>query len=113
MNNMTNYLKNKVLNENLQGVYVALFNNETEVLEASYKRQIATFLSSTEGQTSNNSDVLFPIATESWGEITHVGVFDSSTDGNLLFKSKAEYIKNIDVSSQYKIPKNYLIIRLK
>lgn len=113
MNNMTNYLKNKVLNDNLQGVYVALFNNDIEVSKASYKRQLATFVTATEGQTSNNTDILFPIAGESWGEITHIGIFDSLIDGNLLFKSNAEYVKNIDISSQYKVPKNYLIVRLK
>lgn len=113
MNNMTDYLKDKVLNENLQNAHIALFNLDTEVSTLSYKRQPVTFISSSLGQTSNNTDVLFPIAGESWGEITHVGVYDSLIDGNLLFKAPAEFIKNIDISSQYKVPKNYLIIRLK
>jgi hypothetical protein len=108
---MTVYLKNKVLSENLQGVYVGLFNEENEISTASYKRQSVTFTAPSEGQTSNNADILFPIATESWGAITHIGIFDA--EGNLLFKSPAEFIKTIDVSSQYKIPKNYLIIRLR
>lgn len=111
MNHMTVYLKNKVLSENLQGVHVGLFNEENEVATVSYKRQPATFVAPNEGQTSNNADILFPIATESWGAITHIGIFD--VEGNLLFKSPAEFIKTIDISSQYKIPKNYLIIRLR
>ena len=110
---MSTYLKNKVLSENLQGVYVGLFNEENEVATVSYKRQPATFVTPNEGQTSNNADILFPIAGESWGAITHIGIFDSVTGGNLLFKSPAEFIKTIDISSQYKIPKNYLIIRLR
>ena len=113
---MSVHLKNKVLKDNLiiTPVYAALFTGEaTEVNAASYKRQAITFIEPSDGQTSNSTDVLFPIATEVWGDITHVGVFDSLTGGNLLFQSNAEYVKTIDVSSQYKVPKNYLIIRLK
>lgn len=111
MNHMTVYLKNKILSENLQNVFVGLFNEEVEVATASYQRQPVTFVAPAEGQTSNNADILFPIATESWGSITHIGIFDAG--GNLLFKSPAEFIKTIDISSQYKIPKNYLIVRLR
>lgn len=113
MNHMSVYLKNKVLTDNLQGVYVALFSGETEVSAASYKRQSAAFAEASEGQTSNNADILFPIAAESWGDITHIAIYDASTAGNQLWKSPAEFVKNIDVSSQYKIPKNYLIVRLR
>ncbi|MCG3089123.1 phage tail fiber protein [Sporosarcina cyprini] len=110
---MSVYLKNKVLRDNLLGVYVALFNGDVEVGQPSYKRQQATFVEPSEGQTSNNADILFPIAGEAWGEITHIGIYDSSAAGNLLFKSPAEFVKNIDISSQYKIPRNYLIVRLR
>ncbi|MFJ5771392.1 hypothetical protein [Psychrobacillus sp. NPDC093180] len=115
MNHMSVYLKNKVLADNLRvtPVYLALFSNDVEVNKASYKRQVGTFVEPVDGQTSNNEDVLFPIATEIWGDITHIGIFDSATEGNLLFKSPAEFVKTIDISSQYKIPKNYLIVRLK
>lgn len=113
MNNMTVYLKNKVLNQELQGVYVALLNEDIEVDKVSYKRQLASFTVATEGQTSNNADILFPIASEIWGPITHIAIYDSITLGNQLFKSRAEFVKSIDILSQYKIPKNYLIIRLK
>jgi len=113
MNHMAVYLKNKVLSENLQNVNVGLFNDENEISKASYTRKPATFTTPSEGQTSNNADILFPIAAESWGDITHIGIYDSLTGGNLLFKSPAEFVKTIDVSSQYKIPKNYLIERLR
>ena len=115
MNHMSMYLKNKVLTDNLRTtpVYVALFSGESEVNKASYKRQAGTFVEPVDGQTSNSTDVLFPIANEVWGDITHIGIYDSLTNGNLLFKSPAEFIKTIDISSQYKVPKNYLIVRLK
>lgn len=115
MNHMTVYLKNKVLTDNLRTtpVFVALFNGDVEVTATSYSRQSAGFTVPTDGQTSNSADILFPIATETWGDITHIGILDAKTGGNLLFKSQAEFTKNIDVSSQYKIPKNYLIVRLR
>lgn len=115
MNHMSIYLKNKVLTDNLRTtpVYVALFNDSVEIAQPSYARQLIAFILPTDGQTSNNADVFFPIANETWGNITHIGIFDSAIAGNLLFKSPAEFVKNIDFSSQYKIPKNYLIVRLK
>lgn len=113
MDNMTVYLKNKVLNQELATVHVALFNATAEVAKASYARKPTTFATAVDGQTSNNADILFPIAQEVWGEITHIAIFDAATGGNLLFKSNAEFVKTIDVSSQYKIPKNYLIVRLR
>lgn len=115
MNHMSVYLKNKVLTDNLRTttVYAALFNDNNEVTQSSYQRKSITFVEPVDGQTSNNADILFPIANETWGNITHIGIYDSPTGGNLLFKSPAEFVKNIDVSSQYKIPKNYLIVRLR
>lgn len=115
MNHMSVYLKNKVLTDNLRtgDVYVALFSGEFEVGQASYKRQKGIFTEPSDGQTSNNADVLFPIAGESWGDITHIAIYDALSAGNQLWKSPAEFVKNIDISSQYKIPKNYLIVRLR
>lgn len=113
---MTTYLKNKVLTDNLRTttVYAALFTSETtEATGASYARRPITFVTPNNGQTSNSADILFPIAAETWGNITHIGIYDRLTGGNLLFQSPAEFVKNIDVSSQYKIPQNYMIIRLK
>lgn len=113
MNHMTVYLKDKVLNQELQGVYVGLLNGETEISKPSYERQSTELTPSSNGQRSNNADIFFPIAQESWGEITHIAIFDASSGGNMLFVNKAEFVKTIDISSQYKIPKNYLIARLR
>jgi len=87
MNHMTVYLKNKVLTDNLKTtpVFVALFNGDVEVTAASYSRQSASFTTPTDGQTSNSADILFPIAAESWEDITHIGILDAKTCGNLLF----------------------------
>jgi hypothetical protein len=41
--------------------------------------------SSTSGLTDNVSAITFPTATADWGTITHVGIFDATSGGNLLF----------------------------
>lgn len=38
----------------------------------------------TGGATSNNSAITFGAPSASWGTITHFGIFDASTSGNLL-----------------------------
>lgn len=36
------------------------------------------------GTTSNSAAVTFPAPTADWGSVTHWGIFDASTAGNLL-----------------------------
>lgn len=110
---MSVYLQNKVLKDNLQDVYIALLNGDEEVSEASYDRQSIKFIEPEDGQTSNEEDVFFPIAEEPWGNITHLAIYDNETNGNELFKTRADFAKHIDVSAQYRIPRNYLIVRVK
>jgi hypothetical protein len=33
---------------------------------------------------SNDGAITFPTATGNWGTVTHFGIFDASTSGNLL-----------------------------
>jgi hypothetical protein len=40
--------------------------------------------SGTGGITSNNGAITFPAPTANWGVVTHFGVFDNSTGGNLI-----------------------------
>jgi hypothetical protein len=44
-----------------------------------------TASSGTGGQTSNNGAITFPSPTGNWGTVTHFGIFDASTSGNLLY----------------------------
>jgi len=70
--------------------YVALFTDDptdagtgTEVSGGSYARTSVTFTVS--GDTASNSGAVeFPEATGSWGTITHIGIYDASTSGNLI-----------------------------
>ena len=75
-------------------LYVALFTaapsdtgGGTECSGGSYERKsmAAMTVSGTSPTTATNgSAVEFVTATGSWGTVTHVGVFDASTSGNLL-----------------------------
>lgn len=40
--------------------------------------------SGTGGTTSNNGVVNFPTPTATWGTVTHFGIYDAATGGNLL-----------------------------
>lgn len=55
----------------------------TEVSGGGYSRQAVTFSAPSGGSGSNTAALAFT-ATASWGEITHIGIFDAVTAGNLL-----------------------------
>lgn len=64
----------------------------TEVTGGSYARvNVApldanwTAASATDGETDNAAAITFPTATADWGTVTHVGIYDATTAGNLLF----------------------------
>ena len=74
--------------------YVGLFTaapsdagGGTEVSGSGYARQSAAFAaaSSPGGTTSNTADISFTASGGNWGTITHIGIFDASTAGNLLW----------------------------
>lgn len=37
------------------------------------------------GTTSNNAAITFPAPTANWGVVTHFGIYDATSAGNLLF----------------------------
>ena len=41
-------------------------------------------VNSTNGTASNTAAITFPAATGTWGDPTHVALFDASTSGNML-----------------------------
>jgi len=50
----------------------------------------------TSGTTSNNAAVTFPAPTANWGTVTHFGVYDASSAGNLLFYAALTTSKTIN-----------------
>lgn len=100
MSQFSNYLEDILINAVLRNtaytspttVYVALYtsdpgedNSGTELAGNGYARQAITFGAPSNGVTSNSGDVTFGPASASWGTVTHVGILDASTLGNLLF----------------------------
>ena len=74
--------------------YVALFTaapsdsgGGTEVSTGGYARQSVAFsaASSPGGTTSNSGEVSFTASGGNYGTVTHMGIFDAASSGNLLW----------------------------
>lgn len=50
----------------------------------------------TGGTTSNNGAITFPAPTANWGVVTHVGVYDATSAGNLLFWTALTVSKTVN-----------------
>jgi len=87
------------------GVYVGLFVGDNEVSASDYERKQITFsLPRESGNTViiDNDDVVeFDYAESDWGVITHVGVFDSLTGGNLLDYAELDNEADIKADTQF------------
>lgn len=100
--------------------YVALFTSNpdedasgTEVSTSgtAYARQSVTF--SVSGNTATNTAAIeFATATASYGTVTHVGVFDASTAGNLIAYAALSTSKAIDTGDVLRLPANDLDVTL-
>lgn len=115
---MSDYLENVLVNAVLRNtaysspatVYLALFTADptdagtgTEVTGGAYARQTITFGAPTNGVASTNADVTFPVATAAWGAVTHFGIYDASSTGNLLFHGAFATSKTIATDDQFKV----------
>ncbi len=98
--------------------YVALFTSNpdedasgTEVSGGAYVRQSVTFTVS--GNTASNSAAIeFPTATASYGTVTHIGVFDASSGGNLIAYAALTTSKAIDTGDVMRIPASDLDVTM-
>lgn len=99
MSAMSDYLENKVLDHILATtsytapatVYVGLStgsfaddNSGVELSGSGYGRVAASFGAAASGTASNDAAIEFSAATGDWGTVSHFGIFDASTSGNLL-----------------------------
>jgi len=76
-----------------------------------YARQTVTFTTSG-NTTSNDAAVEFPTATANYGTVSHVGVWDASTAGNLLAYAALSSSKTIETGDVFRIPAGDLDITL-
>ena len=58
----------------------------TEVAGGAYARQSVAWTLATGGtaQASNTASLTFPAATTDWGTVTHAGIYDAVSGGNLV-----------------------------
>lgn len=127
MAEFSNYLENALINAVLRNttytspatVYVSLYTTDptdadsgTEVSGGSYARTAVTFGAPSNGVTTNSADVTFPTSTSSWGSVTHIGIHDASTSGNLLFHTPLDTAKTIDSGDIFKIETGNLSVTL-
>ena len=99
-------------------VYVGLFTSNpdedgsgTEVSGGSYARQSGSFTVSGNTATTNAA-IEFPTATASWGTITHIGIYDASSAGNLLAYAGLTASKAIASGDVFRIPSGDIDITL-
>jgi hypothetical protein len=118
MSAMSDYLENEILDHILgtgaytmpATVYVGLstgsFNDDnsgTELTGNGYARQSIAFSAASSAVASNSGAVDFPAATASWGTISHFGLFDASTGGNLLIHGALTTSKLVDTGDILRI----------
>ena len=98
--------------------YVALFTTDpgetgagTEISGGSYARTAVTF-TVTGDTASNSAGVEFPAATANWGTITHIGIMDASSGGNMIIHAALTASKAIADGDVFRIPTGDLDITL-
>jgi hypothetical protein len=123
----SNFLETEILDHVFAGAaytapstkYLALFTavadgetgSVTEVSGGGYARQSVAFTTSG-NTTSNNAAVEFPTATGNYGTVTHVGVYDASTSGNLMAYAALSSNKTIETGDVFCVPSGDLDITL-
>ena len=124
----TNFLETEILDHVFAGSaysapgthYLALYTaapgetgGGTEVTTSgtAYARQSVAF-TTTGNTTSNTAAVEYPTATASFGTVTHVGVFDAATAGNLMAYATLSSSKAIDSGDVFRVPTGDLDITL-
>ena len=125
MAEMSNHLENELYDHVLRNaaytsptnIYVSLHTADptdagtgTEVSGGSYARTAVTMGAPTNGSGTNSADVQFPQSTADWGTVTHIGIWDATTSGNMLFHTPLDTSKNITTGDVFKIASGSLTI---
>ena len=83
--------------------YLALFTaapsdsgGGTEVSTGAYARQTIAFSAASGGVTSNSADVSFTASGANYGTVSHIGIFDASSGGNLLWHGAMTASKTVE-----------------
>tara|TARA_Y100001937_G_C7014076_1_gene282333 strand:- start:35 stop:421 length:387 start_codon:yes stop_codon:yes gene_type:complete len=85
-------------------------NSGTELTGNNYSRKAITFASASGGSIASNAAVEFDAATGSWGSVSHFGIFDAASSGNLLFHGAFSAAKTIASGDVLKVASGSLTI---
>tara|TARA_Y100000034_G_scaffold64195_1_gene77635 strand:- start:544 stop:972 length:429 start_codon:yes stop_codon:yes gene_type:complete len=124
MSAMTNYLENALIDHLFRatayshsspaswyiGLHTAAFGEDgsggtevstsgTNYARVGVVRGTGTWRNDTAGDvksTSNTSAITFAIPSANWGQITHVGIWDAASSGNLIIEAQLQFAKNIN-----------------
>ena len=122
---MSNYLELKMLDHFLgtsstsapSNVFLSLWTSDptdagsgTELSADAYARQDINFAAASGGAAASNATVTFPTATGSWGTITHIGIHDAATSGNLLYHSALSASKAIASGDVFQVASGAITI---
>jgi hypothetical protein len=124
----SNFLETEILDHVFAGaaytapttLYLALFTaapgetgggTEVSTSGTAYARETVAF-TTTGNTTSNTAAVEYATATASFGTVTHVGVFDAATSGNLMAYATLSSSKTIDTGDVFRVPAADLDITL-
>ena len=122
----SNYAETKILDHALgvatftrpANVFLALFTSDpgeagtgAEVAGLGYARQQTQFNPAANGQSTNTSLVTFPAANGgAWGTLTHFGIFDALSAGNLLFSGALGATKVIADTDQLLLDAGSIVV---
>ena len=127
MAQMSDYLKDQLINHTFRAtsyttptnVYVALYSSDptsadsgTELSGSGYARVSASFGAPVAGSGTvlNDADITFAAATADWTAITHIGIRDALTGGNLLsFKALSSSVTVLNTNN-FRIPTGQLTL---
>ena len=122
----SNFLETEILDHVFGGnaysapatIYLGLFTSNpdedgsgTEVSGGSYARKSVAFTVSG-NEATNSAAVEFDTATANWGTVTHVGLYDASTAGNLMAYAALSSSKAIESGDVFRVPAGDLDITL-
>jgi hypothetical protein len=110
MSELSNFLENKFLDITLNSAtaynvttpYLALFSTDptdagsgTECSWTGYARQSMSFGAASSGTASTDAAITFPAVAGSDVTITHIGIYDASSSGNLLYHTPLDASKTL------------------
>jgi stage V sporulation protein SpoVS len=125
---MSDFLELEMLDHTLRSaayahpatVYVALYSSDpgegntgNEIVGNGYAREVVAFDAASGSKVQSNGVITFDTATgANWLEVTHFGIFDQLTLGNLLFYAPVDTPRTVNVGDHAEFADHALVVDL-